>query len=375
KFLMAGKSGLNLTHDAAGDAVLAPYAEAAPWLAPALARHGPEDIQAWAEALGQPLFTGSSGRVFPRAMKASPLLRAWLARLAAQGAELRPRWRWTGWTPAGAFAFDTPDGPRVLAPQVAVLALGGASWRRLGADGAWTDALTEAGAAPASFQPANMGLAVDWSRHMAPHFGQAIKPAVLRAGALAVRAEFTLSARGLEGGGIYAVARAVREGAALTVDLAPGLAPQAAAERLAGTRAKDAIGARLRKALGLSAPKRALLQEFAHPLPREPAALAARVKALPIRHAGPRPMDEAISTAGGVRARDLSETYELRARRNLWCAGEMLDWEAPTGGWLLTACLATGRLAGEAAAARLDALATAPPAPQPSPQTDLGRIT
>jgi len=365
KFLMAGKSGLNLTHDAPGEDVLSPYAEAAAHLDPALSRHGPVEIRAWAESLGQALFTGSSGRVFPKAMKASPLLRAWLARLDRHGADLRTRWRWTGWTPEGDFAFSTPRGTAAIRAQVAVLALGGASWRRLGADGAWTAPLGAADVPVAPFAPSNFGLAVDWSPHMARHFGAAIKPVVLHAAPRAVRAEFTLSARGMEGGGIYAVSRAVREGAALTLDLAPDLSIEEAIHRLAKTRTKDTASARLRKALHLSPAKRALVQEFARPLPRDPQALAALAKRLPVRHDGPRPLDEAISTAGGVRFAALSADYELRARPGVWCAGEMLDWEAPTGGWLLTACLATGRLAGEAAAARLAGLASAPPAPQP----------
>lgn len=353
KFLMAGRSGLNITRTPAPDFCEA-YAEAAPWLAPMVAAFGPEEIRAWVEGLGQESFAGSTGRVFPRAMKASPLLRAWLARLEGRGVILRRRWRWTGWE-GEALRFATPEGPRLERPAAAVLALGGASWARLGSDGAWAGLLAAEGVELAPFRPANVGVAVDWSPAMAPRFGEPVKAAALRAGGLASRGEFVISARGLEGGGIYAVSAAVRDGAPLVLDLIPDLETSEAAARLSRARRGESLGNRLRKALRLDPARRALAMEFGRPAPEDPRALAALLKALPVAHAGLRPMDEAISTAGGVARAALDAELMLRARPGVYCAGEMLDWEAPTGGWLLTACLATGRHAGLAAAARLEA--------------------
>jgi len=352
KFLMAGRSGLNITRTPAPDFCDA-YGEAAPWLAPMIAAFGPEEIRAWVEGLGQESFAGSTGRVFPRAMKASPLLRAWLARLEGQGVSLRRRWRWAGWE-GEALRFETPEGPRLERPAVAVLALGGASWARLGSTGTWAAALAERGVDLAPFRPANVGIAVDWSPAMAPRFGEPVKAAALTAGPLRSRGEFVISSRGLEGGGVYAVSAAVRDGAALTLDLLPDLDAAAVAARLARARPAESLGNRLRKALRLDPARRALAMEFARPAPEDPAALAARLKALPVTHAGLRPMDEAISTAGGVPWAALDPGLMLRALPGVFCAGEMLDWEAPTGGWLLTGCLATGRHAGLAAAARLE---------------------
>jgi hypothetical protein len=352
KLLMAGKSGLNLTTQAEAAAFLAAYGAAAPRLRRMLADFGPDQVRHWAEGLGQPLFTGSSGRVFPLAMKASPLLRAWLARLAGLGVEMRPRWRWQGWSGA-ALAFETPEGERCMAPGVVVLALGGASWARLGSDGAWADLVAARGVPLAPFAPSNAALSVDWSAHMARHFGQPVKPLALMAGGQRVRGEIVVSAKGLEGGGLYPLTPALRKDATLTLDLAPDLAEAAVAERLAQPRGKRSQANHLRRTLRLDPVRLALLNEFARPLPQAPRALAARIKALPVAHAGLRPLDEAISTAGGVRWDGLTDELELRALPGVFAAGEMLDWEAPTGGYLLTACLATGRCAGRAAAARL----------------------
>ncbi|MEY3003629.1 MAG: hypothetical protein RLZZ491_805 [Pseudomonadota bacterium] len=346
KFLMAGKSGLNLTKDEAVSDFVRAYGTGGDWLAPMLARMGPAAVKGWAESLGQPVFTGSSGRVFPVAMKASPLLRAWLARI---GADLRTHWRWRGWQ-AGAWVFDTPAGVRLIRARVVVLALGGASWARLGSDGAWAAQLATKGVALAPFRPANMGFDVAWSRHMAPFFGHPVKSVALRAGAgAALRGEFVISARGVEGGGIYAVSSALREGAALTVDLLPDVTLDRVAARLAARPAKLTLARHLARALKLDPVKRALVQEFGRPLP-DGADLARLIKALPIRHAGPRPMDEAISTAGGVCRDAVDDGLMLRALPGVFVAGEMLDWEAPTGGYLITACLATGLWAGRHAA-------------------------
>jgi uncharacterized flavoprotein (TIGR03862 family) len=350
KFLMAGKSGLNLTKDEPLGTALAAYAEAAGPLAPMLREFGPAKVQDWARGLGQEVFTGSSGRVFPVAMKASPLLRAWMGRLGDLGVEIRVRHRWTGWEDGG-LVFVTPGGRAVLRPEVTVLALGGASWARLGSDAAWVPWLRARGVEIATFAPANAGLTLEWSPHMARHFGSPVKGVALCAGGARVRAEFVVSSKGLEGGGIYAVSREVREGAPLFLDLAPDRSAKALAERLAAAPGKESLPNRLRKRLGLDPVKLALLMEFGRPLP-EGAALARFVKALPVRHAGPRPMDEAISSAGGVRWDAVDEGLMLRAVPGVFVAGEMLDWEAPTGGYLLTACFATGRWAGRAAARR-----------------------
>ena len=350
KFVMAGKSGLNLTKDEP----LAGFAEkiSAPWLRNVVERFGPEAVKDWARGLGQEVFTGSSGRVFPREMKASPLLRAWLERLGAAGVGLNTRWRWTGLS-GGDFVFATPHGPEVLRPGVTVLALGGASWARLGSDAAWVPWLAARQVEIAPFRPANMGLAVDWSDKMARHFGQPVKGLGLIAGQARARGECIISARGLEGGGIYGVAAAVRDGAALVLDLAPDISLAEAASRLARGRSRDSLSNTVRKSLGLDPVKLALLHEWGRPLPASPLALAALVKALPVRHMGPRPLDEAISSAGGIRHESLTPDLELKSLPGVFAAGEMLDWEAPTGGYLLTACLATGRHAGQAAARKL----------------------
>lgn len=350
KLLMAGKSGLNLTRDEPAGAFLSHYGDAAGWLGPILADFGPSEVQAWARGLGQEVFTGTTGRVFPVAMKASPLVRAWLGQLAGLGVELRARWRWVGWD-GEALAFDTPEGRRLEAPDVTVLALGGASWARLGSDGAWAPWLAERGVQITPFQPANFGLRVDWSAHMTRHFGAALKAIALTAGDQVSRGEVVISARGLEGGGLYALSRPLRDGAALVLDLAPDMTEAEVLARVMRTAPRETTANRLRKALRLDPAKLALLQEFARPLPPVPQALARLAKAVPVRHAGPRPIDEAISTTGGIAAGALTEGLMLRALPGIFAAGEMLDWEAPTGGYLMTACLATGRHAGRAAAA------------------------
>ncbi|MCC7319461.1 MAG: TIGR03862 family flavoprotein [Rubellimicrobium sp.] len=342
KFLMAGKSGLNLTRDEPIDDFLRAFTPLPPVFEAALRDFGPEAVKDWARGLGQEVFTGTSRRVFPVVMKASPLLRVWLARLASFGVTLERRWRWTGWE-GGAALFDTPAGVRRVSAQATVLALGGASWPRLGSDGGWT-ALLPGLVAP--FRPANMGLAVAWSAQMARHFGQPVKGVALSAGAARTRGECVISARGLEGGGIYAVARAVREGAQLTLDLFPDLGEAELAARLGRMAAGDSVANRLRR-LGLDPARAALVQEFGRPLPAD---LAPLLKALPIRHAGPRPLSEAISSAGGLKWSAL-DGFMLRDRPGVFAAGEMLDWEAPTGGYLLSACLATGRAAGRQAVA------------------------
>ncbi|UWQ79128.1 TIGR03862 family flavoprotein [Leisingera sp. S132] len=357
KFLMAGKSGLNLTKDESFEQLITRYGEAADWLAPMIRVFDAQEVQAWAQGLGSELFTGSTGRVFPKVMKASPLLRAWLGRLDGYGVQVRTRWRWAGWDSA-ALLFETPGGSVRIAAGTTVLALGGASWARLGSDGAWRPLLQERAVEVSPFKPANAGLLVEWSKHMAPRFGQPLKGIALRAGNLVSHGEAVISQRGLEGGGIYSVCAAVREGAVLHMDLLPNLEEAEVARRLSRGRGKASFSNHLRKALKLSPAGVALLQEFGRPLPQEAQALARLVKALPVKHAGLRPIDEAISTAGGVCRDAVDGNLMLRQVPGIFCAGEMLDWEAPTGGYLLTACLATGRWAGQAAAGYLASAAT-----------------
>lgn len=345
KFLMAGKSGLNLTNASELAPLMAAYAEAAPWLRPAIEGFGPNAIVDWATGLGQDMFIGTTDRVFPRAMKASPLLRAWLARLEALGVARRTRARWTGWEGA-ALRFDTPDGPEHVGVDAVVLAMGGASWARLGSDGAWAQVLEDSGVVLAPFAASNAGLAVGWSEHMFRLLGQPLKGVAWKAGDYKSRGEAVLSRRGLEGGGIYSVSRGVREGAALYVDLLPDLSVDEVTARLSRPRGKASFANHLRKTLKLDPLRLALAQEWGRPWPEGEVEIARRLKKLLVRHAGLRPMDEAISTAGGVPARALDDHLMLRARAGVFCAGEMLDWEAPTGGYLLTACLATGRHAG-----------------------------
>ncbi len=346
KFLMAGKSGLNITKSESEALFRGAFGRAPEALLRALDRFGPDAVEDWARKLGQEVFTGSTGRVFPVAMKASPLLRAWLARLEDSGVDLRVRWRWTGWE-ADAARFDTPDGPQFLRPDVTVLALGGASWSRLGSDGAWA-ALLPGQTAP--FRPANMGFGVAWSDFMARHFGAPVKSVALIAGNRRVRGEFVITKRGVEGGGVYAVSADLRDGATLALDLLPDLDTDEVAARLSRPRGKTSLSNHLRKVLKLDPVRLALLQELGRPLPETAAAQAALLKALPVPLVGPHPVDEAISTAGGLRLDALDDSFMLRARPGVFAAGEMLDWEAPTGGYLLTACFATGRTAGVAAA-------------------------
>lgn len=349
KFLMAGKSGLNLTKSEPISAFL-DQIHGSEELRKIVSGFGPDAVQDWALGLGQEVFTGSSGRVFPKAMKASPLLRAWLERLNKLGVKLHRSWRWVG-IEGGAMQFDTLDGPKQLSPDVTILALGGASWSRLGSNGKWVSILAENGVSIEPFKPANMGFTVDWSDHMSRHFGQPVKSVRVKAGTQSVLGEFVVSSRGLEGSAIYSVSREMREGAALTLDLVPNRNLQDVTDRLSRPRGKASLSNHLRKSLKLDPVKIALLQEFARPLPTDPEKLAKLIKALPVEHTGPRPMDEAISTAGGVSFDALDDGLMIKSLPGIFACGEMLDWEAPTGGYLLTTCFATGRHAGRAAAA------------------------
>ncbi|WP_069298344.1 TIGR03862 family flavoprotein [Neptunicoccus sediminis] len=347
KFLMAGKSGLNLTKDEEDTPFLAAFSSAGEPLRKALSEFGPEQVKRWAEDLGQTVFTGSSGRVFPKVMKASPLLRNWLQRLDKTGVTLRTRWRWTGWEDA-CFQFDTPDGRQTVTPRVTVLALGGASWARLGSDGAWTPILAAKGASIADFAPSNMGITVDWSPHMEPRFGSPLKSIAITCGGKTTTGEAVISRTGLEGSLIYQFSAPFRAGAELQMDLFPDLDAEQLQQRIDKAGAKTSLTNVLRKSLRLDPAKTALFLEFARQTPR--ANLGSTLKNLIIPYTCTAPLDQAISVAGGLDWDSVTENFELTCAKGVYCAGEMLDWEAPTGGYLITACLATGRAAGLAAA-------------------------
>ena len=341
KFLMAGKSGLNLTMDEAVSAFLPNYYDARTYLDPLIASFGPQEVKEWTEKLGQQIFIGTSGRVFPKVMKASPLLREWIARLRGSGVSLRTNWKLTGFTDNNA-QFQTPDGAKNIIADVVVLAMGGASWARLGSDGAWAEQFGPI----TPFQPANCAFTMDWTDHMTKFFGTPIKNITLRAGDMTSRGEIIVSRNGIEGGGIYSVSRALRTGVPLKIDLKPDWTVDRVESTLSKSRGKESQTNHLRKALKLDPIKIALMREITPQLPQNAQELAKIVKCLSITTLEPRPMDEAISTAGGIPWNRLDAGLMLLDRPGIFCAGEMIDWEAPTGGYLITACLATGRWAG-----------------------------
>jgi uncharacterized flavoprotein (TIGR03862 family) len=353
KFLMAGKSGLNLTKSGDKDFGAA-YAEAAPRLAQMISAFGPEEVMSWAEDLGQPLFVGTTGRVFPVTMKASPLLRAWMARLYGLGVRILTRHVWRGWD-GGKLVFDAPDGLLTMSPRATVLAMGGASWSRLGSDGAWTAYLADRGVEIAPFSPANAALRVTWSHHMQPLFGAPLKSVQFSAGPYTSRGEAIISSDGLEGSGIYSVSRGVREGHQLAIDLLPDLSIDKIANKLESVKGKPSLTVRLRKALGFSPVKTALVNECLRPAPGDFGALARAFKTLRPIVDGLSDIETAISVAGGVKWDQLDDALMITSVPGVYCAGEMIDWEAPTGGYLLTACFATGRWAAQSALARLNA--------------------
>ncbi|WP_456705260.1 NAD(P)/FAD-dependent oxidoreductase [Bradyrhizobium sp. USDA 4449] len=361
KFLMAGRGGLNLTHSEALPDFLPRYREAMPHLRSAVEAFPPEALRDWSAALGQPTFVGSSGRVFPKTFKASPLLRAWLRRLDAAGVQFAFRHRWAGWDGNGRLQFQTPDGTRAVASKVSVLALGGASWPRLGSDGAWVDCLAAKGIAVSELRPANSGFTVSWSDVFRDRFeGQPLKGVALTVGAHTVRGEAMITRAGIEGGAVYALSAELREAvlgigrATLTIALRPDLTTEALATRLSGTRGKQSLANFLRKAAQLSPVGIGLMQEAAIASGRplavfSPVELADLVNAIPVRLTGVAPIGRAISTAGGIAFDELDEKFMLRKLPGVFAAGEMLDWEAPTGGYLLQASFATGAAAGRGA--------------------------
>jgi len=364
KFLLAGRGGLNLTHSEPLDRFLSRYGAIDPALKRAIEHFSPSALRAWAEGLGQEMFVGSSGRVFPKAMKASPLLRAWLRRLANLGARVALRHRWLGWDDSGRMRFAHGGRETVAAADVTVVALGGASWPRLGSDAAWTEVLAERGVAVAPLVPSNCGFTVAWSQAMQRVEGEPLKRIALSFGERSVRGEAVVTRNGLEGGAVYALSAPLRnaiarDGAAtLHIDLRPDMTAAALAERLAAPRAKQSLSNVLRKALKLPPVATALSHEASIAAGRPLASLqagelAALIKAVPVRLIGVQPIAGAISTAGGIRFDALDARFMLKAVSGVFVAGEMLDWEAPTGGYLIQACFATGVAAAEGALAWL----------------------
>ncbi|MGE5506539.1 MAG: TIGR03862 family flavoprotein [Actinomycetota bacterium] len=357
KFLLAGKGGMNLTHSEPLDRFVGRYGVQADRFAGWLAEFGPEQMRHWAHGLGIDTFIGTSGRVFPTDFKAAPLLRAWLRRLKGMGVVFHARHRWLGWDGA-ALRFAGPAGEVRIEAAATVLALGGGSWPNLGSDGGWVDILGARGVAVAPLVPANCGFDVGWSDEFRVRFaGQPIKAVALSFAGRRVRGEIMLTETGIEGGAVYALSAPLRDAIAqdgrtvLELDLAPERSPAQLAKALTRPRGSLSLSTWLGKAAGLKGPALGLCREVLTPEAlNDPARLAAALKALPLPLLAPRPLAEAISTAGGVRFDQLDECLMLRSIPGVFVAGEMLDWEAPTGGYLLTGCFATGRVAGAAAA-------------------------
>lgn len=359
KFLMAGKGGLNLTHSEALEPFLTRYGAQRMQVKPWLAAFGPESLRAWANSLGVETFVGSSGRVFPKDMKAAPLLRAWLHRLRLAGVVFHMRHRWRGWNDDGTLMFDTPQGKINVHADATLLALGGGSWARLGSDGAWTALLSRRGINVAPLRPANCGFDCAWSSHLrARYAGQPVKSIVAsftdRGGTTHRQpGECILTEHGIEGGAVYVLSAPLRDAiaaqghATLCLDLAPGRDVGRLARDLSSSRGKRSLSNHLHHQAGIAGVKAGLLREVASDADlADPARLAALIKALPLKLTATRPLDEAISSAGGVTFDALNKHMMLRDLPGVFCAGEMLDWEAPTGGYLLTACFACGRAAG-----------------------------
>ncbi|MDP1653195.1 MAG: TIGR03862 family flavoprotein [Rhodocyclaceae bacterium] len=361
KFLMAGKSGLNLTHGEASESFVARYGARRDWVAGWLENFGAAALRDWAHGLGVETFVGSSGRVFPQDMKAAPLLRAWLHRLRAAGVRFHMRHRWLGWSDDGALRFATPAGEaKVGAGRTAIiLALGGGSWARLGSDGAWVPLLQARGIGVAPLRPANCGFDVAWSAHFREKFaGQPVKSVVATFGEQRRQGEFVITQQGVEGSLIYALSAPLRDAievqgsTTLHLDLAPGKSLERLTREIAHPRGARSMASHLQSRAGIVGVKAGLLRECATQADyADPARLAAAIKALPLKLIAPRPLDEAISSAGGVTAEALDARLMLKQMPGVFCAGEMLDWEAPTGGYLLTACFASGYAAGNGALA------------------------
>ncbi|HEY6256689.1 MAG TPA: TIGR03862 family flavoprotein [Xanthobacteraceae bacterium] len=373
KFLLAGRGGLNLTHSEELEHLLDRYGAAKPRLRAAIEAFPPDALRAWCEGLGQETFVGSSGRVFPKAFKASPLLRTWLRGLDAAGVEFKPRHLWGGWDDDGALIFTAPQGRVTVHADAAVLALGGASWPRLGSDGGWVETASKAGIAVTPLAPANCGFTVDWSPLFRGRFeGEPLKRIALSVGTHTARGEAVITRTGLEGGGLYALSAPLRDGLAaageamLRIDLRPDMSATALAARLGAPRGKQSLATFLRKTVALPPVALGLLHEAQIASGTRPAAmsadaLAALIKTVPVRLTGMAPLASAISTAGGIAFEEIDARAMLTRRPGVFVAGEMLDWEAPTGGYLLQACFATGVAAAHGALAWLAARPAAPP--------------
>ncbi|OWW04811.1 NAD(FAD)-utilizing dehydrogenase [Rhizobium sp. R72] len=352
KFLLAGKSGLNITHSEDYESFASRFGASDDRLREALDGFKPSDVRAWAAGLGAETFVGSSGRVFPTAMKASPLLRAWLRRLETQNVKILTRHRWMGFSDGG-YLIEKPGGVCVIQPDAALLSLGGASWPRLGSDGRWLPWLRDKSIAVDDFRPANCGFDVDWSEHLRERFsGEPVKSVTASSSAGTIPGEFVITRHGIEGSLVYAHAAALRdslmagEAAIFDVDLIPGRTQEQIVRELGKQDPKASLSTRLRKAVGIDGVKAALIRELAGATNlSDRHELASLIKALPISVRRTRPIAEAISSAGGITWDELDRNYMLKALPGLFVAGEMIDWEAPTGGYLLTACLATGRVA------------------------------
>jgi uncharacterized flavoprotein (TIGR03862 family) len=365
KFLLAGRGGLNLTHSEPLDTFLTRYRDAQPWLEPPIRAFPPQALRDWADGLGADSFIGTSGRVFPRAMKASPLLRTWLRRLEGQGVRLASGRFWTGWSEDGALAFRDRDGAsEEVRPDATLLALGGASWPRLGSDGGWVPLLTAHGVAVSPLLPANGGFTVDWSATMRERFsGAPLKRVVIRHDGRQASGEAMIDSAGIEGGAVYALSGPLREAilrdgsATIAIDLRPDIETARLTERLASRRRGETLSNHLRKAAGLSPAAIAVLRESAGAaLPQEPAALAALIRASALTLTGMAPIDRAISSAGGVAAGEIDAGLMLKRLPGVFVAGEMLDWEAPTGGYLLQGCFSTGVAAAKGVEGWLETL-------------------
>jgi len=362
KFLLAGIGGLNITHSEPPERFLSRYGDRADALAPMLASFGAGAVRDWAAGLGIETFVGSSGRVFPKEMKAAPLLRAWLHRLRGQGVRLHMRHRWRGWKDDGALVFDTPSGAVARRHGATVLALGGASWPRLGSDAAWVPLLAARGVDIVPLAPANCGFEIGWSEHFrGRHAGHPVRAVTMALGdgrdAWRRSGEFVVSDYGVEGSLIYAASARLRDAIArdgsvtVLLDLTPGLSLERVAEELAWPRGSKSLANHLRARVRVDGVKAGLLREAVPAADfHDPARLARWIKSLPLTLRAPRPIEEAISSAGGISFAGLDAHAMLARLPGVFCAGEMLDWEAPTGGYLLTACLASGRWAGQGAA-------------------------
>ena len=363
KFLLAGKGGLNLTHSEPMESFLSRYGTCRALIEPAIRSFPPAALRAWAHELGVETFVGTSGRIFPTDLKAAPLLRAWLRRLRMAGVQFHVRHRWCGWDEHGRLRFITSNGMSSVQADAVVLALGGGSWPHFGSDAAWIQILAERKIPISPLKPANCGFDVRWSEHFRTKFaGHPVKTVEATAKTvdgvmIRQRGEFVITETGVEGGVIYAVSsylrnRIEKDGpATLWLDLAPDRSLQRLTDALSQPRGKHTVATHLKRCAGVAGVKAGLLREA---VPKEtladPARLATAIKSLPVTLVSPRPLEEAISTAGGVSFEALDSRLMIRSLPGVFCAGEMVDWEAPTGGYLLTGCLATGRLAGGAAA-------------------------